>query len=84
MSSNSITTSNRNFSLYTIEEFNKLLEDNKPYNKEYIKDLEPSAIETLDNTYLDYNIDLKVLICLKCLKTIYNSISNIIEYLKVS
>lgn len=68
----------------TIEEFNKLLEDNKPYTKETFKAITPSNIESLEGLPLDYNIDLRLLICSECSTTLTRDIPNIIKHLKVS
>ncbi len=69
---------------YTLEEFNKLLEDNKPYTKKDFKNIIEDTIETLENTTLDYNIALKLLICSKCSYNIAPSTSIIIKHLVVS
>lgn len=68
----------------TIEEFNKLLEDNRPYTKETFKAITPSSIESLEGLPLDYNPDLKLLICSECSTTLNKDINNIVKHLKVS
>jgi hypothetical protein len=88
MSTNSIT-SNYNSNLerispLTIEEFNKLLEENKPYNKSTFKKIKFNKIETLDNTCLEYNIDINILICSKCSNTLTPNKDSIVKHLKVS
>ena len=84
--SNSINVFNNleRISPYTIEEFNKLLEDNKPYTKETYKVIFPNTIETLTNTTLDYNINLKILVCSKCKIYLDNNTKKVIKNLLVS
>lgn len=69
---------------YTIEDFNKLLEENKPYSKSTFKEITPSKIDTFKDTLLDYNRDIKLLIYSKCSTTLNNNIIYIIKYFKVS
>ena len=83
MSFNSSTNVEK-ISSYTIEEFNKLLEDNKPFTKNTFKAIKSNNIETLENTLLDYNIDLKILICSKCNISLDNKSNIIIKHFKVS
>lgn len=69
---------------YTLEEFNKILESFKPYNVSSKVNISSSSIETLENTPLDYNIDLKVLVNSKNSTIVENNISSIITSLLVS
>lgn len=69
---------------YTLEEFNKLLEDNKPYTKEYFNSISSSPIITLENTTLDYLVDLKILICSKHKDFLNPSFNIILKHFIVS
>lgn len=69
---------------YSLEEYNKLLEENGPYSRSTFKEISPTTIETFTNTFLDYNIDLKLLICSKCSTTLNNNLESIKKHLKVS
>lgn len=85
----STTTSTYNnnierISPYTIEEFNKLLEDNKPYTTSYFKNIKESKVYTIIPNYLEYYIDIKVINCLKCLSRVNNNVEDIVEHYKVS
>lgn len=69
---------------YSLEEYNKILEDNSPYSKTIFREVSTSTIETFKNTTLDYNTSIKLLICSKCSTTINNSLNSIRGHLKVS
>lgn len=71
-------------SLYTLEEFNKYLENLKPYTLNNNSSSNFNSIETLKNTLLDYNKDLKLLVNSKSNTIIKNNISAIITSLLVS
>ena len=60
-----MSTELNQISPYTNEEFNMLLDVNKPYTKAFYKGLPSNSIETLEGTTLDFLADFKILICSK-------------------
>lgn len=50
----------------TMEEFNNLLENNKPYNKEFFQNIKENEIIKIGNSFLNFNKDLNVLVCSVC------------------
>lgn len=81
------TTPNNDYSRispYTLEEFNTLLEENKPYTKDYFKLLRSNTIITLKDTSLDYIPEFKILFCSEYKFYIENSTNTIVKHFKVS
>ena len=67
----------------SLEEFNKLLIDNKPYSFNTFNSINPNTIKTLEEVYINYNIDLKLLICSKCFTTLSPTLELILRHFKV-
>lgn len=68
----------------TIEEFNKILEDNKPYNSSTYNTIIASSTIALNNTSLKYLIDLKILICSRYSIYLDPNITLLLRHFKVS
>ena len=69
---------------YTIEEFNRIVEDNKPYNSSTYNTINPSSTIALNNTSLKYLVDLKLLICSRHNIYLDSNITLLLRYFKVS
>ena len=65
----------------TLEEFNTLLEENKPFNLESYNTIDSNTIVKIKETIIDYNIDIKLLVCSKCKIYLNTSIDLIIKHL---
>lgn len=68
---------------YTIEEFNTYLEEST-FTSSYFKNLEPSRIETIKDTFIDYNIDIRLLVYNKCKIALNPTIELVQKHLEVS
>lgn len=78
------SSNNNSLNNLTLEEFNTLLEENKPYTTSFYNSLTPSPIITLENTSLDYLIDLKILVCSRHKIYLPNKLDNILKHFRVS
>jgi hypothetical protein len=78
------TTTLSRISPLTLDKFNSLLEDNKPYSLSYFKNIEPTSTIDLDNISLKYLPNLKILICSKHSIYLDNNLDTIIKHFKVS
>lgn len=74
---------NNTISNYTLEEFTTYLEENE-FSSSYFKTLEPSKIETIKDTFIDYNIDIKLLVCSKCKSALKPNLDTIKKHIDVS
>lgn len=68
----------------SIDSFNTILEDNKPYTKEYFKDITKSNTIKLGFKYLIYIKEFNIIICSRCNTTILPTIKYIIVHFRVS
>lgn len=68
----------------SINEFNSLLEANKPYTKEFYREMPSNEAVTLEGTTLAYLPNIQILICSKHRTYIEAKLSAIVEHFKVS
>jgi len=84
MSTTNLTSVSNIISPYTLEEFNTLLEENKPYTREFYKSITPSKTIKLEDITLEYLVDIKIYICSKHKLYLEGNTNSILGHFKVS
>ena len=80
--SNSSSNSLRLPSNLTLSQFNTLLEENKPYNRDYFKNKEQSLVIKDKDLDLVYLIDIKLIVCSICKNALKPTKEFILEHFK--
>ena len=67
----------------TLQEFNQLLEESKPYSKAQFKDVNRDPVSPVKHTFLQHLEGLQVLYCTKCQTYVPPKEAEILRHLRV-
>ena len=65
----------------TLEEYNSYIEEKRITNLDYFNSINPNKTIKINKSIIEYNIDIKILVCSRCKLTLRDNIDTILEHL---